>query len=153
MATRKLNQGEMPLPDHAFYGLVWAGTVLTERVGRALTKAHDLPLSWFEVMLWLASQDEPVSASSLGNSTMLSRSQVSRVLDALQERGLVSRTPSTRDARAVEVALTAEGRHRFEEADATRRACLAPVFTDVLDEADLRALDAVWLKLKQHKDA
>ncbi|MET7715938.1 MarR family transcriptional regulator [Streptomyces sp. NPDC005407] len=153
MATRKLNQGEMPLPDHAFYGLVWAGTVLTERVGRALTKAHDLPLSWFEVMLWLASQDEPVSASSLGNSTMLSRSQVSRVLDALQERGLVTRTPSTRDARAVEVALTAEGRVRFEEADATRRACLAPVFTDVLDEADLRALDAVWRKLKQHKDA
>jgi DNA-binding MarR family transcriptional regulator len=153
MATRKLNQGEMPLPDHAFYGLVWAGTVLTERVGRALTKAHDLPLSWFEVMLWLTSQDEPVSASSLGNSTMLSRSQVSRVLDALQERGLVTRTPSTRDARAVEVALTAEGRRRFEEADATRRACLAPVFTDVLDEADLRALDAVWRKLKQHKDA
>jgi DNA-binding MarR family transcriptional regulator len=153
MATRKLNQGEMPLPDHAFYGLVWAGTVLTERVGRALTKAHDLPLSWFEVMLWLASQDEPVSASSLGNSTMLSRSQVSRVLDALQERGLVTRTPSTRDARAVEVALTAEGRRRFEEADATRRACLAPVFTEVLDEADLRALDAVWRKLKQHKDA
>ncbi|MFF3246322.1 MarR family winged helix-turn-helix transcriptional regulator [Streptomyces sp. NPDC002870] len=153
MATRKLNQGEMSLPDHAFYGLVWAGTVLTERVGRALTKAHDLPLSWFEVMLWLASQDEPVSASSLGNSTMLSRSQVSRVLDALQERELVTRTPSTRDARAVEVALTDEGRRRFEEADATRRACLAPVFTDVLDEADLRALDAVWRKLKQHKDA
>jgi DNA-binding MarR family transcriptional regulator len=153
MATRKLNQGEMPLPDHAFYGLVWAGTVLTERVGRALIKAHDLPLSWFEVMLWLTSQDEPVSASSLGNSTMLSRSQVSRVLDALQERGLVTRTPSTRDARAVEVALTAEGRRRFEEADATRRACLAPVFTDVLDEADLRALDGVWRKLKQHKDA
>ncbi|MFF4229181.1 MarR family winged helix-turn-helix transcriptional regulator [Streptomyces sp. NPDC001820] len=153
MATRKLNQGEMALPDHAFYGLVWAGTVLTERVGRALTKAHDLPLSWFEVMLWLASQDQPVSASSLGNSTMLSRSQVSRVLDALQERGLVTRTPSTRDARAVEVALTDGGRRRFEEADATRRECLAPVFTDVLDEADLKALDEVWRKLKQHKDA
>ncbi|GFH38210.1 MarR family transcriptional regulator [Streptomyces pacificus] len=153
MATRKLPPAEMSEADHAFYGLVWAGTVLTERVDRALTKAHDLPVSWFEVMLWLASSDGPVSASVLGNSTMLSRSQVSRVLDALQARGLVSRTPSARDARSVEVALTAEGRTVFEEADATRRACLAPVFTDVLEQEDMAALSAVWRKLKAHKDA
>src|ERR1051325_1663659 len=103
MAKRKLTQTEMPVADHAFYGLVGAGTVLTERVDSALSKAHDLPVSWFEVMLWLASSPEPVPASVLGNSTMLSRSQVSRVVDALQSRGLVVRTPSARDARSVEV--------------------------------------------------
>ncbi|WP_406404133.1 MarR family transcriptional regulator [Streptomyces sp. NBC_00879] len=153
MAQRKLTQTEMPVADHAFYGLVWAGTVLTERVDRALTKAHDLPVSWFEVMLWLASSPDPVPASVLGNSTMLSRSQVSRVVDALQSRGLVTRTPSPRDARSVEVALTPEGRRLFEEADATRRACLAPVFTDLLDADDLEALSTVWQKLKANKDA
>jgi DNA-binding MarR family transcriptional regulator len=153
MAQRKLTQTEMPVADHAFYGLVWAGTVLTERVDRALTKAHDLPVSWFEVMLWLASSPDPVPASVLGNSTMLSRSQVSRVVDALQSRGLVTRTPSPRDARSVEVALTPEGRRLFQEADATRRACLAPVFTDLLDAEDLEALSKVWQKLKANKDA
>ncbi|MFE1173168.1 MarR family winged helix-turn-helix transcriptional regulator [Streptomyces sp. NPDC058773] len=152
MANRKLTQAEMPVADHAFYGLVWAGTVLTERVDRALSKAHDLPVSWFEVMLWLASSPEPVPASVLGNSTMLSRSQVSRVVDALSSRGLVTRTPSARDARSVEVSLTPEGRRLFEEADATRRACLAPVFTDLLDQEDLEALGAVWRKLKANKD-
>ncbi|MGW1493334.1 MarR family winged helix-turn-helix transcriptional regulator [Streptomyces sp. NPDC002402] len=152
MAQRKLTQTEMPVADHAFYGLVWAGTVLTERVDRALTKAHDLPVSWFEVMLWLASSPDPVPASVLGNSTMLSRSQVSRVVDALQSRGLVTRTPSPRDARSVEVALTPEGRRLFEEADATRRVCLAPVFTDLLDAEDLEALSRVWQKLKANKD-
>ena len=153
MATRKLTQAEMPEADYAFYGLVWAGTVLTERVDRALTRAHDLPVSWFEVLLWLANSTEPVAASVLGNSTMLSRSQVSRVLDTLQARGVVTRTPSRTDARSVEVALTPEGRRLFEEADATRRACLAPVFTDVLDQRDLEALGGVWRKLKAHKDA
>ncbi|MEU6080933.1 MarR family transcriptional regulator [Streptomyces sp. NPDC047108] len=151
MTRGKLTQAEMPPADHAFYGLVWAGTVLTERVDRALNKAHGLPVSWFEVMLWLASQKDPVPASVLGNSTMLSRSQVSRVLDALQERGLVVRTPSDRDARSIEVALTTEGRELFEQADATRRSCLAPVFTEVLDEGDLEALRTVWRKLKEHK--
>ncbi|MGP4083699.1 MarR family winged helix-turn-helix transcriptional regulator [Streptomyces sp. KR55] len=153
MATRKLTPVEMSEADYAFYGLVWAGTVLTERVDRALTKAHDLPVSWFEVLLWLASSPEPVAASVLGNSTMLSRSQVSRVLDTLQARGVVTRTPSSTDARSVEVTLTPEGRRLFEEADATRRACLAPVFTDVLDQQELEALGAVWRKLKAHKDA
>src|SRR5882672_7933219 len=114
--------GEMPLADHAFYGLVWASTVLTERIGGALTKAHNLPLSWFEVLLWLSAQHQPMSASTLGGKTMLSRSQVSRVLDALQERGLVERTLSTKDARSVEVSLTAKGRKLFAQADATRRA-------------------------------
>ncbi|WP_315986616.1 MarR family winged helix-turn-helix transcriptional regulator [Streptomyces sp. MS191] len=105
-------------------------------------------MSWFEVMLWLASSPEPVPASVLGNSTLLSRSQVSRVVDALQTRGLVTRTPSARDARSVEVSLTEEGRRAFAEADATRREALGPVFTELLDEKDLEALAAVWRKLK-----
>ncbi|WP_432028022.1 MarR family winged helix-turn-helix transcriptional regulator [Streptomyces sp. 1222.5] len=149
---KKLPQAEMPAADYAFYGLVWAGTVMTERVDRALTKAHDLPVSWFEVMLWLASSPDPVPASVLGNSTMLSRSQVSRVVDALQARGLVSRTPSARDARSVEISLTDEGHRLFERADATRREVLAPVFTDLLDEHDLEALGTVWRKLKADKE-
>ncbi|MFD8894610.1 MarR family winged helix-turn-helix transcriptional regulator [Streptomyces sp. NPDC059566] len=148
---KKLAEAEMPTADYAFYGLVWAGTVMTDRVDRALVKAHDLPVSWFEVMLWLASSPEPVPASVLGNSTLLSRSQVSRVVDALQTRGLVTRTPSARDARSVEVALTEAGRTVFAEADATRREALAPVFTELLDEQDLEALGTVWRKLKAAK--
>ncbi|MFD7394298.1 MarR family winged helix-turn-helix transcriptional regulator [Streptomyces virginiae] len=150
---KKLTEAEMPAADYAFYGLVWAGTVMTDRVDRALVKAHDLPVSWFEVMLWLASSPEPVPASVLGNSTLLSRSQVSRVVDALQARGLVTRTPSARDARSVEVSLTEAGRTMFTEADATRREALAPVFTELLDERDLEALGTVWRKLKAAKAA
>ncbi|MFG2235790.1 MarR family winged helix-turn-helix transcriptional regulator [Streptomyces sp. NPDC048723] len=150
---KKLTEAEMPAADYAFYGLVWAGTVMTDRVDRALIKAHDLPVSWFEVMLWLASSPEPVPASVLGNSTLLSRSQVSRVVDALQTRGLVTRTPSARDARSVEVSLTEAGRTVFAEADATRRDALAPVFTELLDERDLEALGTVWRKLKAAKAA
>lgn len=152
-SQHKLTQGAVPLADYAFYGLVWAGTTLTEQVGRALNKAHGLPLSWFEVLLWLSHQSEPVSASALGNSAMLSRSQVSRVLDSLQDRGLVARGSSSRDARSVMVSITEEGRRLFEEADATRRALLAPVFTDVLDESDLRALETIWRKLKAGRTA
>ncbi|MEV0533985.1 MarR family transcriptional regulator [Kitasatospora sp. NPDC050463] len=149
MARTELTLGELTARDHAFYGLVWAGTALSAKVDQALGKAHDLPLSWFEVMLWLHGQDEPVAASDLGAKTLLSRSQVSRVSDSLQARGLVERVPSPVDARSVRIALTAEGRRIFAAADATRRAVLAEAFDDRLDDADIAALEAVWAKLKR----
>ncbi|MDJ0343501.1 MarR family transcriptional regulator [Streptomyces sp. H10-C2] len=148
MARTDLTLGDLTARDHAFYGLVWAGTTLSARVDQALTRAHDLPLSWFEVMLWLHGQSEPVAASDLGAKTLLSRSQVSRVLDSLQARGLVARAPSATDARSVSIALTEAGHQAFAEADTTRRAALAEVFDDLLDEQDIQALETVWAKLK-----
>jgi DNA-binding MarR family transcriptional regulator len=149
----ELTTGPLTDQDHAFYGLVWAGTTLAARVDRELTRAHDLPLSWFEVMLWLNGQPEPVGATELGAKTMLSRSQVSRVVDALVARGLVARTPSPTDARSVLIELTEAGRAAFAEANATRRAVLAPAFTELLDEDDLAALVGIWRKLKANRTA
>lgn len=99
-------------------------------------------------MLWLHAQEEPVASSELGARTLLSRSQVSRVADSLQARGLVERIPSPTDARSVRIALTDAGRRAFLEADATRREALAEVFDDRLDDADIAALGAIWAKLK-----
>ncbi|MEU3775173.1 MarR family transcriptional regulator [Streptomyces sp. NPDC032472] len=148
MAKSNLTLGHLTPRDHAFYGLVWAGSTLSARVDQALARRHDLPLSWFEVMLWLRAQKEPVAASDLGAMTLLSRSQVSRVADSLQARGLVERIPSPTDARSVCIALTDAGRRAFAEADATRREVLAEVFDDLLDDSDIAALEAVWAKLK-----
>ncbi|MEU8773973.1 MarR family transcriptional regulator [Streptomyces sp. NPDC048606] len=148
MANNELTSAGLTPRDHAFYGLVWAGTTLTARVDQALTRRHDLPLSWFEVMLWLHAHDEPIASSELGAKTLLSRSQVSRVADSLQARGLVERVPSPTDARSVRIALTEAGRRAYAEADATRREALAEVFDDRLDDADIAALRTVWTKLK-----
>lgn len=145
---KDINQADLPLADRAFYGLFWAGNLLSRRVEEQLKRAHDLPISWFEVLLWLSYQDTAVSVSDLGSCTMLSRSQVSRVLDALQDRGLVQRLPVPGDARAVGVRLTPAGRKLFEEADASKRACLEELFTSRLDDDDLSDLIRVWRKLR-----
>jgi DNA-binding MarR family transcriptional regulator len=149
MSPGKLRQGELSVEDHAFYGLVWAGHTLMDRVGRHLMREHRLPLSWFEVLLRLSQQREAVSVSYLSACTMLSPSQVSRVLDTLGGRGIIARQPSGTDARAVQVTITDDGRALFAKADRTRRECLADVFTDRLGQADLTALVRVWDKLKE----
>jgi DNA-binding MarR family transcriptional regulator len=148
MPRDDLALGPLNPRDHAFYGLVWAGATLTAHVDQALVKAHDIPLSWFEVMLWLNAQDTPVPASGLGAKTLLSRSQVSRVVDALHARGWAVKTPSPTDARSVQVALTEHGRRTFAEANATRRAALAEIFDGVLSDAEIATMVTAWEKIK-----
>ena len=149
MSRTDLTLGALSTRDHAFYGLLWAGATLTARVDRELVRVHDLPMSWFEVMLWLQAQTEPIAASALGARTLLSRSQVSRVVDALHARGYVERTTAPNDARSVQIALTDTGRAAFAAADATRRDVLAEAFDNRLDDHDIEALETVWRKLKQ----
>jgi DNA-binding MarR family transcriptional regulator len=140
--------GELNLEDLAFYGLVWTGHSLIEHVERELRRRHQLPLSWFEVLLWLSRERDAMSVSDLGHCAMLSRSQVSRVLDVLARRGLAARVPSGGDARTVHVEITERGREVYAEADATRRECLADVFTNRLTDDDLATLARTWTKLK-----
>jgi DNA-binding MarR family transcriptional regulator len=153
MTRADLTLGDLATRDHAFYGLVWAGTTLSAHVDRALVRGHGLTLSWFEVMLWLNAQSEPVAASDLGAKTLLSRTQASRVVDALHERGLVAREQSPTDGRSWHISLTRAGRDAFAAADATRRAALAEVFDDLLDDEDVAALERAWLKLKAGRAA
>ncbi|MEU2741284.1 MarR family transcriptional regulator [Streptomyces sp. NPDC007095] len=148
MTDIKLKQAELPVEDQAYYRLVGVSSALTSRASARLEEDFRLPASWFEVLLWLYHQDGPLSATDLGSCALISRSQVSRVIDALQARELVTRAPSATDARSVEVTITSKGRDLFEHADAARRETLAPVLADRLDPSELEELARILLKLK-----
>ncbi|MFG2367606.1 MarR family winged helix-turn-helix transcriptional regulator [Streptomyces mirabilis] len=148
MTDIRLKQAELPVEDQAYYRLVGVSSALTSRASARLEEEFRLPASWFEVLLWLYHQDGPLSATDLGSCALISRSQVSRVIDALQARELVTRAPSVTDARSVEVTITPQGRDLFERADAARRETLSPVLADRLDPAELEELARILLKLK-----
>ncbi|KPI08451.1 MarR family winged helix-turn-helix transcriptional regulator [Streptomyces mirabilis] len=148
MTDIRLKQAELPVEDQAYYRLVGVSSALTARASARLEEDFRLPASWFEVLLWLYHQDGPLSATDLGSCALISRSQVSRVIDALQARELVVRAPSATDARSVEVTITPQGRDLFERADAARRETLSPVLADRLDPAELEELARILLKLK-----
>ncbi|MER5378686.1 MarR family transcriptional regulator [Streptomyces sp. NPDC002688] len=148
MKEIKLKQAELTVEDQAYYRIVGVGAALTARANARLEHDFRLPASWFEVLLWLYHQGGPLSATDLGSCALISRSQVSRVIDALQSRGLVTRAPSAADARSVEVTITEEGRDLFERADRARREALAPALTEKLEPAELEELARILLKLK-----
>ncbi|WP_433544052.1 MarR family winged helix-turn-helix transcriptional regulator (plasmid) [Streptomyces sp. CA-294286] len=94
---------------------------------------HGLDRASFDVLATLRRNgpDHPLTPAELMRSAMVTSGAVTQRLDRLQERGLISRTPSPTDGRVVHVALTGEGLELIERALpdhlATERSLLAPL--------------------------
>lgn len=78
------------------------------RVQNALAKEVDLPVYQLECLL-LLSLDHPDSASSLAEKLGIHKSSLSKLLSALQERGLIERALGDTDRRTERVTLTNAG--------------------------------------------
>ena len=78
---------------------------------------------------------------------LISQPSVSRLIDRLAERGLVTKTPDPEDGRGTVVTLTEEGFRRFRRVAAVHSTAIAERFGDVLDAAELRTLIALCDRL------
>jgi len=64
----------------------------------------------YDVLYTLSKCEDALRLTELGQYVLLSQPALSRLVDRLVERGLVSRCGDPADARAVRVSLTKEGR-------------------------------------------
>jgi DNA-binding MarR family transcriptional regulator len=107
----------------------------------------------FGVSLWewrsialLGGSASPVSLNELSRSAGIHKSQMSRVVSGLAERGLVLREADEADGRGVRLALSKAGRRLYEgliRAAGERN----EAFLDCLSSAEKKALDAALDKL------
>lgn len=95
----------------AWARLLRAPQVLLERVEADLKQADLPPLEWYDVLLELKREDSGrLRQFELGNKVLLSKYNLSRLLDRLEHAGLVKRRPCKEDARGTDVTITAAGR-------------------------------------------
>jgi DNA-binding MarR family transcriptional regulator len=85
--------------------------------------------------------------SALADAMGLSVSRVSRVIDLLEERGLVRRRPCPADARATNVTLTRRGRTLTAHAQRNLFAFVQSAFCDQLQPGEAAVLGAVFTRL------
>lgn len=76
----------------------------------------------------------PVKLSALAQQMYLRPATVVGIVDRLEAKGLVSRTRSTEDRRAVDLALTEEGERVIENAPQVAQAMLLKGLQDLPDE-------------------
>ena len=109
-----------PNREAAWLGLLRAHTELTRGLDTALSARHGLSLSAYEVLSRLAhAEDGHLRMSVLAERSGLSLSRVSRVMDQLEQRGLVARRSCASDSRVVHATITPPGRALVSEAQDT----------------------------------
>ena len=90
--------------------LLRSARLLRHHIERALAP-HALDMGQYLVMsLLVADGGQPTMPSELGVAIDATRTQMTRLIDGLEARGLVQRKTSTQDRRSLELTLTAEGR-------------------------------------------
>lgn len=94
----------------AWARLLRAHKVLLEQVQGALAQAELPPLEWYDVLLELdLAEGKRLRLSDLGERIALSRSNVTRLCDRLENEGLLTREKCEEDRRGLFAALTPEG--------------------------------------------
>ena len=138
-----------PRRARAFLGLVRAGNVLADQLNAELENQHGISLRGFEVLLFLAvfAPDGSLRMSELTEQAPLSQSRVSRLVDQLERRGLVSRSPAETDRRGVTVSITPEGREKFKQAQETHLAGLDRRLFSHLTETEIGQLADITEKI------
>jgi DNA-binding MarR family transcriptional regulator len=125
-----------------------AHAALTRELDAELAREHDLPLSSYEVLLFLAdSEDGRMRMSELASSVLLSRSGLTRLVDRLERQGLLIRVRCESDARGLFAEITPTGRELFAEARKTHLDGVRRLFLDRFSRDELRTLGVLWEKL------
>lgn len=95
----------------AWAGLMRAQQVLLERVEGELKRADLPPLGWYDVLLELnRTEDGRLRQFEIGDKVLLSKHNLSRLLDRLEKEGLVKREVCREDRRGAHVVITRAGR-------------------------------------------
>jgi len=129
----------------AWIGLLHTHRQITRALDAELESRHGLSLSALELLGRLAAaEDRRMRLSTLAEEISLSLSRVSRIVDALQARGLVERRPCSSDARAIDAWLTPAGLDLAREAQATHFAGVQRRFFDHLRHEQVEALAEVF---------
>jgi DNA-binding MarR family transcriptional regulator len=132
----------------AWIGLQRAHRALTRRLEATLDERHGLSLTALELLGRLAAaQQRRQRLSRLAEEVGVSVSRVSRVVDALEQRGLVQRQPCPEDTRATNAWLTDAGLALVRDAQAEHVAEVQRRFFDRLDTDELRVLADVFTRL------
>lgn len=132
----------------AWGGFLQAHAAIARGLDADLRAAHNLPLSEFEVLLWLANRPcGRMRMSALADSVLLSPSGVSRAVERLEARGLVRRDRCAEDRRGAFAVLTEHGITMVREAGATHAAGIRERFLNRLTEDERQTLAGIWQRL------
>jgi DNA-binding MarR family transcriptional regulator len=125
----------------AWRGLLRVHAQLSKALDAQLLAEHGLPLTSYEVLMYLSDSDGGrMRMNELAASVLLSRSGLTRLVDRLEREGYLERCSCAHDARGAFAVLTPAGREKVEAARVSHLAGVRQLFLSNFSEEELDTL-------------
>lgn len=114
---------------------------LVDRVNQRLKQADLPPLEWYDVLFALKeSPEQRLRLSELADAVLLSRSNLTRLVDRLETAGLMQRETCPSDRRGTYAVLTSAGLDMQQRMWQVYSQSIAEDFAHHLNEAEVKAM-------------
>ena len=143
----------LPSTD-AFGSLLGAYAALSRELSASLVASHGLTINDYGALLLLSRAGEQgMRRIDLANQLQLSPSGITRLLDRLEEQGLVGKGACKEDARVSYAILTEAGLEKLKEAAPGHIEDIDRRLSAVLSEEEIRTLDDLLGRLSDSTDS
>jgi DNA-binding MarR family transcriptional regulator len=105
---------------------------------------------WYDVLVHLEETPDGLRMSELAEMISYSKSGLTRVIDGMEDAGLIRRYRPENDRRSVFVFQTDNGREAMTEARRRHHKWIEQHFSAPLTDADINALTRAFEKLSDH---
>ena len=134
----------------AWQSFLTTHALVIEQIERELAEANELPLSSYDVLLALVeAPNRRLRMHELAEAIVLSRSGLTRLVDRLEQDGLLRRDRSGSDRRATYAVLTLKGFRAFRRAWPVYAQGIRKYFVQALSEEELGELTRVLERVKK----
>jgi DNA-binding MarR family transcriptional regulator len=132
---------QAPTAPLAWVRLLRAHAATTRALSAELYAEHGLTINDFEALLHLSrAEGQQLRRVDLAESLLLTASGVTRLLDGLEQAGLVERAACESDRRVVYAVLTEAGRERLRAASRSHVSSVRALFEERFGEQELEQL-------------
>lgn len=123
---------------------------LIDVLGTDMEHDSGLPVRWYDVLIHLEDAPAGVRMNEIADRILYSKSGLTRVIDGMEQAGLVRRVRHEHDRRSIFVLLTEEGRETMERARLQHRNWIEQHFSRHLADDDITALVRALEKINAH---
>ena len=133
--------GLAPAHMAAWRAFIEAHAHVLARLSRELQAEESLPVTWYDVLVQLSEADDhSLRMQDLADRVLLSQSGLTRLVDRLQQAGLVERVRCVDDGRGFFAQLTDEGLKTLRRAYPTHLRGVRRWFADALSAEEAEVL-------------
>jgi DNA-binding MarR family transcriptional regulator len=123
---------------------------LVDVLDTELQEAAGIPQRWYDVLVHLEESPDGIAMTELADQILYSKSGFTRVIDRMEEAGLVSRVRPPNDRRSILVTITDQGTQTMQDARRHHRDGIERHFSKHLTDTDTKALTRALEKISTH---